>query len=317
MGGVDRAAAGDRPDELEVGEGEQHREGHHHRDDRREQRIGDVAEHLPAGRPIDGRGLVERGRHRLEAGQQRDGHERNAAPDIHEDDRPARVPGAAEKVDIGRDQVKLAQRPRDDRELRVEQPPEGDRGEHRRHDEGDEHDRADHRLEGEILVEQQRQIEPEPEFDGAGHAGVEQRVEDREPEHRVARDARDLAGEKEFARPGEPVLEGSDHPFVVLQPDEGARAPDARIGEGQPDAQAQRIGEKQDQEGRRRQHEPQAEPVAVDLEPLPRGAFPRGRPGDARLNGDVGHTAHYCPVTSSFEARLRRAPQDDVTSASQ
>ncbi len=45
---VDRAAPRHRPDQLEVSEGEQHRERHHDRDDRRQQRIGDVAEHLPA-----------------------------------------------------------------------------------------------------------------------------------------------------------------------------------------------------------------------------------------------------------------------------
>src|SRR6266550_8951373 len=37
MCGIGRAAAREHPDELEIGEGEQHRERHHHRDDRSEQ----------------------------------------------------------------------------------------------------------------------------------------------------------------------------------------------------------------------------------------------------------------------------------------
>src|SRR5438132_1283269 len=39
MRGVHRSAPREHPDELEVGKGEEHRERHHHRDDRREQWI--------------------------------------------------------------------------------------------------------------------------------------------------------------------------------------------------------------------------------------------------------------------------------------
>ena len=152
------------------------------------------------------------------------------------------------------------QRPGDDRELAVEQPPEGDGREHGRHDERDQHDRADHRLERHVLVEQEREIEPDREFEHAGDAGIEQRVEHREQEHRVVR-----------------------QPLVVLEPDEDAGPADARVGERQPDAEPERIGEKQNQERRRRQHEPEAEPVAVDLQAIPRGRL-RGAPfGRTRL----------------------------------
>ena len=44
--------------------------------------LSSLAEHLPLGRAVDGRGLVERGLHRLQAGEQRDRHERHAAPDV-------------------------------------------------------------------------------------------------------------------------------------------------------------------------------------------------------------------------------------------
>src|SRR6266576_6520403 len=57
MRGVGGTAAREHPDELEIGEGEQHRERHHHRDDGGQQRVGDVAKYLPRGRAVDGRGL--------------------------------------------------------------------------------------------------------------------------------------------------------------------------------------------------------------------------------------------------------------------
>ena len=156
------------------------------------------------------------------------------------------------------------QRPGDDRELAVVEPPERDRRQHGRHDERDQHDGAQHRLERQVLVEQEREIEPDREFDDARDDRVEQRVEHREPEHRVV-----------------------PQPFVVLEADELAAAADAGVGERHPDAEAERIGEEQDQERRRRQHEPDAEPVAVDLQPLPRGGL--AQDGLGLVECDVGH----------------------------
>ena len=65
------------------------------------------------------------------------------------------------------------QRPGDDRELRVVDPPEGDGGEHRRHDPGQQHDGADERLERQVLVEEQRQPQAEGEFQDRGGDRVE------------------------------------------------------------------------------------------------------------------------------------------------
>src|ERR1035441_7739959 len=42
--GIDWAAAGKHPDQLKIREGEQYRKRHHHRDDRCQQRIGDVTD---------------------------------------------------------------------------------------------------------------------------------------------------------------------------------------------------------------------------------------------------------------------------------
>jgi hypothetical protein len=55
----------------------------------------------------------------------------------------------------------------------------------------------------------------------------------------------------------------ADDPFVVLQADELARRADLGVGERQPDAQAERVDEEQDQERRRGQHEQQPEEVLV------------------------------------------------------
>src|SRR5215510_1991325 len=51
--GIGWTAARQHPDELEVGEGEQHRECHHDGDDRREQWVSDVAKDLPSARAVD------------------------------------------------------------------------------------------------------------------------------------------------------------------------------------------------------------------------------------------------------------------------
>ncbi len=57
----------DRIDELEVGEGEDDREGHHDREDRQQQREGDVAEALPRRGSVEQCRLVKRGRDGLQS----------------------------------------------------------------------------------------------------------------------------------------------------------------------------------------------------------------------------------------------------------
>jgi hypothetical protein len=161
--GVQRAAAGQHVDELEVGEGEQHREGHHHRDDRRQQRQVTCGT-LPA------RGAVER------AASYSEGEIvcRPASSEIATKGMPRQTLAAmstrsarstvAEEVDVLVDQPDLLQRPGDDRELRVVDPPERDRRQHGRHDEGQQHERAHDGLERQVLVEQQRQPQAEANF---------------------------------------------------------------------------------------------------------------------------------------------------------
>jgi hypothetical protein len=79
---VRRPAARQHVDELEIGEGEEHREGHHHGDDRRQERHRHVAELLPRRSAVEASRLVVRRRDRLQAGEQADRDEGHAAPDV-------------------------------------------------------------------------------------------------------------------------------------------------------------------------------------------------------------------------------------------
>jgi len=64
---------------------------------------------------------------------------------------------------------------------------------------------------------------------------------------------------------------------------------DPRVGERNPDPEPQRIGQEEDQEPHRRQHEPETEPVAVGPELVPRRRLADLRLGEAGLQCDVGH----------------------------
>ena len=110
-------------------------------------------------------------------------------------------------------------------------PPPGDRRQHRRHDPGQQHDRADERLERDVVVEQHRQPQPEREFPDRRDGRVEDRVGHRHPEHRIVRQRDE-----------------------ILQADEMAGLADRGVGDRQPEAEAERIGQEDQQQPGRRQH---------------------------------------------------------------
>ena len=147
-------------------------------------------------------------------------------------------------------------------------PPEGDRREHGRHDPRQQDDGAQDALEGEVVVEQQREPEPEPELSDRRDRRVEHAVEDRLPEQPVA-----------------------DQELEILEPDPLPAPADRGVGERQPDAEAERIGEEREQQAGRRQHANEDEerlPVEQAHEPIGLGAD--GRPsGDGR--GGQGDTS--------------------------
>src|SRR5262249_16157805 len=145
---------------------------------------------------------------------------------------------------------------------------------------GDQNDRADDCLERHVMVEQKGKIETDGEFEDTRDAGVEQCVEDRKPEHRIV-----------------------PQPYIVFQAHEISAAADAGVGETKPDAEAERVGEKEQEEGGGRQHEPEAEPVAVDLEPIPSTGL-----AQQRFQGDVSHPVISQGVMPAFAAGMTRLP---------
>src|SRR6202165_4732597 len=230
VGGVDRSAAGDGVDQLEVGEGEDDRERHHDRQNRQHHREGDVAEALPRASTVEHRRLIERRRYGLQPGQQRDRDERNSAPDVRSDQREARRPGTSQEADVGAADVKhIHEEIRDDGELRIVNPPERKRRENRRNNPGQQNDGAQKAFERKVVVQQQRQPEAEREFSKRRDGGVEHAVEHRVPPQRI----------------GQQILE-------VFQPDKNPAAADGGIGERQPDAQSERVGEEHQQQADRR-----------------------------------------------------------------
>lgn len=82
VSGIQRAAACQHIDQLEVCEGKQHREGHGDRNDGCEQWQGDVPKLLPRRGTINGGRLIVRRRDGLQTCQQGNGHKGNAAPDV-------------------------------------------------------------------------------------------------------------------------------------------------------------------------------------------------------------------------------------------
>src|ERR1700694_6041700 len=256
MGGVDRSAAGDGIDQLEVGKGEDDRERHHDRQDRQHHRKRDVTKALPGRRAVQHRRLIERRRYGLQARQQRDRHEGNAAPDIGGDQREPRGPGTAEKVDIGGAQVQhVHQQIRNNGKLRIVDPPERQRRQHRGHDPRQQHDGPQQALEREVVVQQQRQPEAEREFSEGGDGGIEHAVKYRVPPQRIAQQ----------------ILE-------ILKADENAAAAGGGVGERQPDAEAKRIGQEHQQQADRRREEKNDKKRLVVEQPRQPARLPMNQP---------------------------------------
>ncbi|MEY3488704.1 MAG: hypothetical protein RL655_272 [Pseudomonadota bacterium] len=270
MCGVQRSATGDHINQLEVGEGEQHREGHDHGNDGGEQRQRDVTKALPAAGAIDGRGLVQRGRNGLQSRQQGDGDKGDATPHVGGNDRPARIPRVTQKIDVVIDPAQLHQHPADDGKLRVIQPPESQRRQGGGHDVGQQDDGSKQGFGGDALVEQNGQPQAQKKLQHAGHKGVEQCVEEGQTRDVVA--------------PKEDVVFQS-HPF--------ASPPHLGVGKAQPDTQAQGIGEKEQQQDGRGQHEQQAQGVATVLNRLEHeGWRPREAAGRANRAGQDTPSSH-------------------------
>ena len=104
---------------------------------------------------------------------------------------------------------------------------------------------------------------PSPNLMTLATNGVEERVEERQPGDRVA--------------PQE---------LVVLEADPLARPADLGVGEAEPEAQAERIGQEQQQQHRRGQHEEQPERVAVVLQSFEKGHRRTGKDDGSRMRAE-------------------------------
>ncbi len=167
----------------------------------------------------------------------------------------------------------------DDGELRIVDPPERQRREHGGHDPRQQHDRPQQALERKVVVEQQRQPEAEREFSEGGDGGVEHAVEHRVPPQWI----------------GQQILE-------ILQPDKDAAAADRGVGEGEPDAEPERIGqEHQQQPDRRRQAHGDQERLVVEQPHQPAGLSLRGPLRSHRCHG------HRVSLSASLRGAKRRS----------
>ncbi len=145
---------------------------------------------------------------------------------------PRAFHGEPEEVDVGGAQMQhVHQQVGDDRELRIVDPPPCDRRQHGGHYPRQQHDGADERLERDVVVQQQCQPEAEQKFTYRRDDRVHDRIGHRHPEHRVL-------GERD----------------EIIQPDEVAGLADRRVGQRQPQAEAERIGEEHDQQPGGGQH---------------------------------------------------------------
>jgi hypothetical protein len=82
-----RAAVGQGVHDLEIGEGEDHREHRHDDEDRLDDGQGHVPEPLCRVAPSIAAAFVEIGRNGLQSGQERDAVEGDATPGVDDDDR--------------------------------------------------------------------------------------------------------------------------------------------------------------------------------------------------------------------------------------
>src|SRR6185437_16558699 len=98
-GGIDRSAAGHDPDDVEHLEGVDQPEQQGNRGNGAQQREGDAPEALPGVDPVEGGGLVQTLRNRLQAAVEQHQVERDADPDVRDDHRNQRPVRGGEPVD--------------------------------------------------------------------------------------------------------------------------------------------------------------------------------------------------------------------------
>ena len=180
---------------------------------------------------VHGRRLVQLGRDRLHAGQERDAEERKAAPDVHGHDRGhGRARLAQPAHALGQDAEDAHEQVVQHAEAAVEHPQEVQRRDDGRRDPRDQQHARPERAPADARGEDQR------------HHHAEAELEDHRPE-REDEAVDDGALEESVPR----------QPDVVLEADEDGRHADQLVGHGQVDRVAERIGDERqdaDRDGR-------------------------------------------------------------------
>ena len=186
-----RPAARQDVHHLEVRKRHHERKHRHHHGDGLDERQGDVPELLELVGAVDVAGVVELRRHRLQAGQERNGEERQAAPGVHQDDREHRQAGAskpqrplhvapvflqhqAEDADLQSPQP--FQHPVEHAEGGVEHPQPRQTAEHGRDDERQQHGGAGKARQPKLAVQQNGEPHAEHRLDDRGGDGEDDGV---------------------------------------------------------------------------------------------------------------------------------------------
>ncbi len=258
VGGIGRPAARQHVDELEVRERLNDREHHDHDGHRLQERPRHVPEALPAVCAVERRRLLQVRADGLQAREQRDGEERHPAPRIDHDGAPHAVGAVGEERELGRDEAGLVEQPVEHAEGGIEHPSPREGAEHGGHDERQEHGGAHDPLAAEVPVEQERQPHPQRQLEEGGPERVEAGVPECGPEDRVV-----------------PRLD------EIVQADEDPDIAHAGVGQREPHAHHERIGDEQAEEDDRRGEQDEREQPLVFED-----ARPSRRPGGAGMGKD-------------------------------
>src|SRR6202035_4675619 len=132
-------------------------------------------------------------------GEQADGKERHAAPDVDNDDRDHGEVRIAQPVDPACDQAEMVEQPVENAECRVEHPLPGEGREHGRDDEGQQDESAGQSLAAEIAVEQHGQPQSERQLEDGGYTRIKESVVDGGTEDPVIEDLVEVGEADELA----------------------------------------------------------------------------------------------------------------------
>src|SRR6201996_8514818 len=174
LGGVGRAALGQPDDHVEDLDREHEPEHEYDLDDRADDRERDPEQSLHAVGAVQHGRFLQLDRNVLQRAEQQHGKERDADPDVGDEDGDGGPDRRGQEADRGADQADVTQDLVDRTRLGLEQELEDETGDEQGQQPRDDDQRAGELAERELQVEQQGQAEPDHE--------LEQQRQDREAE---------------------------------------------------------------------------------------------------------------------------------------